>query len=81
MADSCCGSTLPPSGMAALHPGPKTAVGEAVVGFGAVERLGELSLGDVTDEAEVASACLQEPVTVEHAQSAAIPGRSASDAW
>ena len=44
------------------------------MGFGAVERLGELALGDVTDEAEVASASLQEAVTVEHAQDAAIPG-------
>ena len=39
-----------------------------------MERLGELSLGDVTDEAEVASACLQEAVTVEQAQCAVIPG-------
>ena len=54
--------------------GPKAAVGETVVGFGAVERFGELALGDVTDEAEVASTCLHEAVTVEHAQGAAIPG-------
>ena len=60
--------------MDALHEGPKAAVGEAVVGFGAVERLGELALGDVTDEAEVASAGLHEAVTVEHAQGSAIPG-------
>jgi hypothetical protein len=58
----------------APYAGPKTAVGEAVVGFGAVERVGELSLGDVTDEAEVASACLQEAVTVEDAQRHGISG-------
>ena len=76
MAESACGSRLPPSGRhwSALDAGPKAAVGETVVGFGGVERLGELALGDVADEAEVASAGLQETVTVEHAQGAAIPG-------
>ena len=76
MADSSCGSTLPPSGRhwVRCDDGPKAAVGETVVGFGAVERLGELALGDVTDEAEVASAGLHEAVTVEHAQGSAIPG-------
>ena len=44
------------------------------MGFGAVERLGEISLGDVADEAEMASTCLYEAVTVEHAQCATIPG-------
>ena len=75
MADSSCGSTLPPSGRHWTRSrGPKTAVGETVVGFGAVERLGEFALGDVTDEAEVASAGLHEAITVEHAQGSAIPG-------
>ena len=57
-----------------LDAGPKAAVGEAVVGFGAVERLSELALGDVADEAEVASAGLQETVTIDEAQGCAIPG-------
>jgi hypothetical protein len=38
--------------VAALHPGPEAAVGKAVVGFGAVEALGQLTLGDVSDEAD-----------------------------
>ena len=59
--------------MAALDAGPKAAVGETVVSFGAVERVSELTLGDVTDEAEMASTYLQETVTVEQAQGAAIP--------
>ena len=60
--------------LAALDAGPKAAVGEAVVGFGAVKRLRELALGDVTDEAEVASTGVDEPITVEEAQGYAIPG-------
>jgi hypothetical protein len=59
--------------LGALHGGPKAAVGETVVGLGVVERFGELALGDVTDEAEVASSCLHEVIPVEHAQGAAIP--------
>ena len=42
--------------LAALHASPEAAVGEAVVGFGAAKGLGELALGDVTDEAEMCSA-------------------------
>ncbi len=59
--------------LAALHAGPQAAVGEAVVGFGAAQGLGELTLGDVTDEAEMASAGSQWAVTVEQAQGRAIP--------
>jgi hypothetical protein len=58
----------------ALRDDPKAAVGETVVGIGAVERLGELALGDVTDEAEVASAGLGEAIAVDQAQGSAIPG-------
>jgi hypothetical protein len=38
--------------VAAVHPGPETAVGKTVVGFGAVEILSELLLGDVSNQAE-----------------------------
>ena len=58
--------------LAALHAGPQAAVGEAVVGFGAAKRLGKLALGDVTDEAEMASADIKEGVTVEQARRCAI---------
>ena len=35
--------------LAASYRSPETPVGEAIVGFGAVERVGQLILGDVTD--------------------------------
>ena len=39
--------------LAALHSGPETTVGEAVVGFCGVEILCELALRDVGDEADM----------------------------
>jgi hypothetical protein len=43
------------------------------VGFGAAKGLGEFALGDVTDEAEVSSAGMEEAVTVDEEQGCAIP--------
>ena len=42
-----------------MHRGPETAVGKTVVCFGAMEILGELTLGDVSDEADMGSGGLQ----------------------
>ncbi len=42
-----------------LHPGPQAAVGKAVMGFGVMETLGQLTPGDVGDEADVGSDGLQ----------------------
>ena len=48
----------------ALHPGPQAAIGKAVMGFGVKETLGQLTLGDVGDEADMGSGGLQVLVQV-----------------
>jgi hypothetical protein len=58
--------------LTASYRSPETTVGEAIVGFGAVEIMSQLILGDVTDEADMSSRGLQG--TVEGAQVAAVPG-------
>jgi hypothetical protein len=60
----------------ALDPGPEAAVGKAIVGFGAVETLGQLTLGDVGDEADMGSGGLEVLVHIEVEEIAAIPGAS-----
>ena len=57
-----------------MHPGPETAVGKTVLCFGAVEILGELTLGDVGNEAEMGSGGLQVLVHIECREMATIPG-------
>ena len=44
------------------------------MGFGAVETLGQLTLGDVSDEADMSSDSLQVLVHIEGGEIAAIPG-------
>jgi hypothetical protein len=58
----------------ALHPGPETAVSKAVMGFGVMETLAQLTLGDVGDEADMSSGGLQALVHIEGGEIAAIPG-------
>ena len=60
--------------MAALYPGPEAAVGKAIVGFGAVEALGQLALGNVGDEADMGSSGVELLVHIEGEEVAAIPG-------
>jgi hypothetical protein len=60
--------------VAALHPGPEAAVGESVLRFGAGEILGELTLGDMGNEADVGSGGLQVLVHPEVGEIAAVPG-------
>jgi hypothetical protein len=60
--------------LAASYRSPETTVGEAIVGFGAVEMVGQLILGDVTDEADMSSRRLQGTVAVEGVEVAAVPG-------
>jgi hypothetical protein len=58
----------------ALHPGPEAAVGKAVMGFGVVKTLGQLTLGDVGDEADMGSGGLQVLLLIEGGEIAAVPG-------
>jgi hypothetical protein len=60
--------------LAASYRSPETTVGEAIVGFGAVEMMSQLILGDVTDEADMSSRGLQGTVAVAGAQVVAVPG-------
>ena len=60
--------------VAALDPGPKAAVGEAVMGLVTLECLGEFPLGDMRDEAEVGAGGTQVVVHVEGGEVAIIPG-------
>ena len=60
--------------LAALHTGPEAAVGKAIVGFGGVERLGELALGDMGNEADMGAGRLEWVMTIEGAEMAGIPG-------
>jgi hypothetical protein len=59
--------------VAAIDAGPETAVGKTVLCFGAGEILGELTLGDVGNEAQVGSGGLEVLVRVESGEMAAIP--------
>jgi hypothetical protein len=63
----------------ALHPGPEAAVGKAVMGFGVVETLGQLTLGDMGDEADMRSCGLQVLLHIEGGEITAIPG--AAEQW
>jgi hypothetical protein len=60
--------------LATLHPGPETAVGEAVVRFCGVEILCEFALRDVGDQADMRAGCLDRVEASERAEFAAIPG-------
>ena len=60
--------------LAALHPGPETTVGEAVVGFCRVEILCEFALRDVGDQADMRAGCLDGVETTERTEIATIPG-------
>jgi hypothetical protein len=61
-----------------MHPGPETAVGKAIMCFGAVEILSELTLGDVGNEADMGSSGLQGLVHIQTGnkgrEMATIPG-------
>jgi hypothetical protein len=56
-----------------MHPSPETAVGKTVLCFGAVEILGELTLSDVGNEADMGSRGLRVLVHIERREMAAIP--------
>ncbi len=60
--------------LAALDESPETAVGKSVVGFGGVEMLGELALGDVGNERDMGGGRLHWPAAIEGAEMAGIPG-------
>src|ERR1700678_578339 len=60
--------------VAALDPGPKAAVGEAVMGLITLEWLVEFALSDMRDEAEVGAGSAQLLVHVEGGEVAIIPG-------
>lgn len=61
-------------GLAATHTGPETAVGKAIVRFGAAEVVGELALGDMGDHAEVRAGGVEELGPVVRGKVAAVPG-------
>ena len=61
-------------GFAAAHADPETAVGKAIVRFGAAEMVGELALRDMTHDADMGVRRLEGTVAVVGAKIAAVPG-------
>jgi hypothetical protein len=70
------GATLG-QGLAAAHAGPETAVGKAIVHFGATEVVGELACGDMSDEPEVGAGGVEEMASVLNGKVAAAIPRAA----
>ena len=60
--------------VAAMHPGPETAIGKTVLCFGTAEIFGELTLGDVGDEADMGAGGAQLLVHIGRGEIATIPG-------
>ena len=61
-------------GLGAVHAGPETTVGKAVVRFGAAEVVGKLALGDVADDADMCRGGLERAMAIGGAEVAAVPG-------
>jgi hypothetical protein len=75
------GATLG-QGLAAAHAGPETAVGKAIVHFGATEVVGELAFSDMSDEAEVGAGGVEEMASVLNGRSPPSQAqRSRGESW
>jgi hypothetical protein len=59
--------------LAAVDAGPKTAIGKAVVRVCGIETLGEFTLGDVGNEADMGVGSAERVRTIEHAEVAIVP--------
>lgn len=67
--------------VAAMHPGPETAIGKTVLCFRAVEMVSKLTLGDVGNEADMGCEDAQVLLHIGGREIATIPGAAEEGRW